>query len=153
MAISKAQKSTTAKKRTAAESNTQFAPQARKRLQATASMLTTSKRAMIEDSDEEEEPGHVGETLSPNEDAIMELANSESDRGSTGSTGDSIQLTDAKDAEEDEDSEISKHGCDTGFSCRSKLITRATYQRMDGAGLCILQSHSTCGIHQRTSLP
>lgn len=76
----------------------QSIPQSRKRqLQVTASMPTTSKCARVEDSDEDEEPGHIGETLNSNEDHIMEQVARNSE----------TELTDAE-AEEDEDSEISE---------------------------------------------
>jgi hypothetical protein len=39
-------------------------------------MPTTSKCTRVEDSDEDEEPGHVGESLSPDEDHIMEPVDS-----------------------------------------------------------------------------
>jgi hypothetical protein len=53
-------------------------------------MLAPSRQATVEESDEDEGPGHVGGTLDPDEDVIMEL------------------VSDAENEEEDEDVEISK---------------------------------------------
>jgi hypothetical protein len=71
-------------------------------------MPTTSKCAMVKDSDEDEEPGHVGETLDADGDSVMEPVGDEGETVSAGSTGDPIELTDAEDVKEDEDSEISE---------------------------------------------
>jgi hypothetical protein len=102
------QKTMNSKKKSAANVS-QSVPQSRNRqLRATASMPTTSKCARVEDSDEDEEPGHVGESLSPDEDHIMEPVDSGSKKGAAGNTGDPIELTDAEEEEEDEDSEISE---------------------------------------------
>jgi hypothetical protein len=47
-------------------------------------MPTTSKCTMVEDSDEDEEPGHVGETLDANGDSVMDPVG---DKGETVSVG------------------------------------------------------------------
>jgi len=71
-------------------------------------MPTTSKCAMVKDSDEDEELGHVGKTLDANGDSVMDPVGDKGKTVSVGSTGDPIELTDAKDVEEDEDSETSE---------------------------------------------
>ena len=77
------------------------ATQSRKRNELqTASAHTSLKRVTIEDSDEDDEPGHVGETLDADGDAVMEPADDSSEN--------LMELTDNEDAEEDEDSEISE---------------------------------------------
>ena len=83
------------------------ATQSRKRNELqTASARTTLKRVTVEESDEDDEPGHVGETLHADGDAVMELADDLSEKHSAGE--DLMELTDNEDAEEDEDSEISE---------------------------------------------
>jgi hypothetical protein len=142
MAISKSQKTTAAKKKPTVNSNTQSVAPSQKRKGLRA---TRSKHATVEDSDEDEELGFVGGTLSPDEDAIMEEVDAGSERTSRGSTSEPIELTDAEDEEEDEEGEISEL-LEYCLSYESQHITRTTGQRLDCSGLRILQAYSNRAI-------
>ena len=108
MTTSKTPKTTNSKKKIAINASQSVAQSQKRQLRANASMSTTSKHARVEDSDKDEELEYVGETLSSDEDAIMEPVDAGSKKVGAGSTGDPIKLTNAEEAEEDEDSKISE---------------------------------------------
>jgi hypothetical protein len=113
---------------------------------------TISKWVTVEDSDEDEEPGHAGETLDADGDAVMELAGDSSEKHSAGE--DPIELTDIDDVEEDEDGEISELIVTVIIvSLWRQCAARMTHERLDHSGLCILQAYSNCGIHWGLLLP
>jgi hypothetical protein len=67
----------------------------------TSSSPTSSRHLTVEESDNDNEPGHVGETLDTDGDAVME----EVDTGSARRLGDPIELSDI---EEDDEGELSE---------------------------------------------
>jgi hypothetical protein len=99
---------------------------------------TSSRHLTVEESDNDNEPGHVGETLDAEGDTIME----EVDTESAGRQGDTIELSDL---EEDDEGELSESTITVlVFQLLIKIGgARTTHQRVDCSGLRILQAYSS----------
>jgi len=144
MAPTTSQKTTAAKKKATSQKKKTLraATTLRRSVSHTTSSSPTSLRhPTVEESDDDNEPGHVGETLDVDGDAVME----EVDTGSAGRLGDPIELSDI---EEDDEGELSESTITVPvFQLLIKIGgARTTHQRVDRSGLRILQAYSSYRI-------